>query len=101
MGTLLKSLGRGGEGRGGGSFAAWFEEGGKELSLSFSAYLAALKGVMEAARGGYIIIIIITGSDKHGFPLQRTDNSQKAKSILPLQTFSTDSRRDSQVESVK
>lgn len=45
MGTLLKSLGRGGEG---GSFVAWLEQGEKSLSLSAYMYLAALKGVMES-----------------------------------------------------
>lgn len=78
-----QSLGRGGER---GSFVAWLEEGGKSLSLSLPTYRAALKGVMEAVRGGYIIIIIIiTRSDKHGFS-SSTDgrtihNSQKAFSF--------------------
>lgn len=52
MGTLLSKFGegRGGEGRGEASLRGWRREGRNSLSLSFSAYLAALKGVVEAAR---------------------------------------------------
>lgn len=48
-----------GEGRGGGKLRC-VVGGGREGTLSsLPAYLAALKGVMEAVRGGYIVIIII------------------------------------------
>lgn len=79
----------GGEGRGEASLGGWRREGSLSLSLSFSAYLAALKGVMEAVRGGYIIIIIITGSDKYGFPLQRTDGqfTKSKQHFFPYKNF--------------
>lgn len=56
MGTLLSKFG---EGRGGGKLRCVVGGGREGTLFSFSAYLAALKGVMEAVRGGYIIIIII------------------------------------------